>query len=253
MSDEQPSTPSQGAEAADVQASEPTSAEPKEGSSPGWWQRLFQRQPAAQEAETDGGESGEPSGASGRLSLTQEELDRRVQAETDRREAKRAQEARAAERKRLRDEDPWAYAQQEREAEQTQAQDTGIQQFFANVGLSHDRVSIDPLMEMLPTQERERIMKLEGAGQGLEGRKLVVSEAIKSLEKHWKAEGEKEAQGKLRQNPAFRKQVMAEHRSGFVEPELLPAFSGSATDRKVSDILRNFYGLPNPPKHNEAR
>lgn len=252
MADEQPTPPSQGAEAPDAAVSEPTSAEPQEGSSPGWWQRLFNRRPAAQETATEGEESSEPGSASKPLSLTQEELDRRVQAETDRREAKRAQEARAAERKRLRDEDPWAYAQQDREAEQTAEQDQGVQQFLHSVGQTHDRISIDPLMEALPLPERERIMKLQGAGQGLEGRRLVVNEALKSLAKHWKAEGEKEAEGKLRRNQAFRKQVMAENRVGFQEPELLPAFSGSSTDRKVSDLLRNYYGLPNPPRHNSA-
>lgn len=254
MQPEQPSTtPSQGAPAPDGAASEPTSDQPKEGSSPGWWQRLFSRRPAAQEANSDeGGESSDQASTSAPLKLTQEELDRRIQAETDRREAKRASEQRAAERKRLRDEDPWAYAQQEREAEQTAQQDSGLQSFFANVGVSHDRVSIDPIMELLPVEERERIMKIEGAGRGLEGRALVVREAMKSLEKHWKTEGEKEAAERLRRNSAFRKQVMAEHRSGFVEPELLPAFSGSATDKKVSEILRTYYGLPGPSRHNSA-
>jgi hypothetical protein len=93
-------------------------------------------------------------------------------------------------------------------------------------------------------------MKLEGAGTGLEGRKLVVGEALKALEKHWKAEGEREAEAKLRRNPAFRKQVLGESRGTAVEPELLPAFSGSATDRKVSDILRGYYGLGG--RHNNA-
>lgn len=249
---EQPSTPSEGVEAIDATASEPTSAEPKEGSSPSWWQRLLNRRPAAQETDSDSGESSQPSGASKPLSLTQEELDRRVQAETDRREAKRASEARAAERRRLRDEDPFAYAQQEREVEKTVEEQANLGNFFATVGAHHDRVAIDPLMMMLPPQERERIMKLEGAGRGLEGRQLVVSEAIKSLEKRWKAEGEKEAEANLRRNPAFRKQVLAENRGTFQEPELLPAYSGSSTDRKVSDMLRTYYGLPNAPRHNSA-
>jgi len=183
------------------------------------------------------------------VSLTQEELDRRVQAETDRREAKRAAEQRVAERRRLRDEDPWAYAEQDRTAEQSAMQDAGLQSFFANVGTQHDRIAIDPLMEMLPLAERQRIMAIEGAGRGLEGRKLVVSEALKSLEKHWKAEGEKEAQTKLRRNQAFRKQILAEARSGLVEPELLPAISSTQADKKVSDIFREYYGIG---RHNSA-
>lgn len=243
------STPSQDAPASDAASPEPVSDEPKQGSSPGWWQRLFNRRPAT-EADADGGESGEPESASEPLRLTREELDRRIQSETDRREAKRAAEARAAERKRLRDEDPWAYAEQDRQAEKAQETDQGLAGFFATVGLEHDKHSIDPLMEQLPVAERERIMKLEGAGKGLAGRKLVVQEALKSLEKHWKVEGEREAQDRLRRNPAFRKQVLAEGRGSLLEPELLPAVGSSAADRKVSDILRNYYGLQNG--HNSA-
>jgi hypothetical protein len=247
MADEQPNTPSEGAQSADVQTPEPTSDESQEGSSPGWWQRLFNRRPA-QEAGPGDGESGEP-GAASRLTLTQEELDRRIQSETDRREAQRAARQRAEERKKLRDTDPWAFAEQERQAEQTQEQDTHLRDFFSNVGVQHDRIAIDPLMEALPAPERQRIMGIDGAGRGLDGRKLVVNEALKSLEKHWKAEGEKEAEAKLRRNQAFRKQVLAEARGGIVEPDLLPAFSGSASDQKVSDILRGYYGVG---RHNSA-
>ena len=174
--------------------------------------------------------------------MTQEELERRVQSETDRREAQRAARARQDERKRLRDEDPWAYAAQDREAEQQQSQSQGLTEFFSNVGTQHDRISIDPLMEALPTRERQRIMGIEGAGKGLDGRKLVVSEALKSLEKHWKAEGEKEAQDKLRRNQAFRKQILSEARGGIAEPDLLPAFSPSPADKQMSDIFREYYG-----------
>lgn len=249
MQPEQPNTPSPDAQGTDVGSSEPTASTAQEGSSPGWWQRLFSRRPA-QEARADAQESEGPDGASEPLKLSQEELDRRVQAEADRREYARQAEQRKQERKRLRDEDPWAYAEQDRQAEKAQETDQGLAGFFATVGLEHDKHSIDPLMEQLPVAERERIMKLEGAGKGLAGRKLVVQEALKSLEKHWKVEGEREAQDRLRRNPAFRKQVLAEGRGSLLEPELLPAVGSSAADRKVSDILRNYYGLQNG--HNSA-
>lgn len=250
MQAEQPNTPSEGAvPAPDAAATEPASDQ-REGSSPGWWQRMFNRRPA-QETTTDDAESGQGDSASERLVLSREELDRRVQAETDRREAKRAADFRAAEKRRLRDEDPWAYAEQDRQAEQGQEQTQGIQQFFATVGTQHDRIAIDPLMEALPVAERERIMKIEGAGRGLDGRKLVVGEALKSLEKHWKAEGEQQAEVKLRRNPAFRKQLLAEGRGLAPEPELLPAYSSSAADRKVADLLRDFYGAGGA-RHNTA-
>ena len=249
MQPEQPNTPSEGAPPSpDAAAPEQASDESREGSSPSWWQRLFSRRPA-QETATEDEESGQPGSASQRVSLTQEELDRRVQAETDRREAKRAAEQRAAERRRLRDEDPWAFAQQEREAEQAQQQSAGVSDFFAGVGAQHDRYSIDPVMESLPLEERQRIMGIEGAGVGLEGRKLVVTEALKSLEKHWKEEGQREAESRLRRNPAFRKQLLAEARGQAVEPELLPASGPSAGDKKVAAIFRDFYGIGGPRRN----
>jgi hypothetical protein len=203
------------------------------------------------EATSDDGEPSQPGSTSKPLSLTQEELERRVQSETDRREAQRAARQRAEERKKLRDEDPWAYAEQERQAEQAQEQNASVTSFFANVGTQHDRVAIDPLMEALPLTERQRIMALQGAGVGLDGRKLVVNEALKALEKKWKADGEREAESKLRRNQAFRKQVLAETRGQFVEPELLPASSGSSADKKVADILRDYYGVGGA-RHNAA-
>jgi hypothetical protein len=250
MQPEQPNTPSQGVESApDAVAAEPVSDEPKEGSSPHWWDRLLNRRTT--EAPNDGGELGTDGQASSKLTLTQEELDRRIQAETDRREAKRLQEARAAERRKLRDEDPWQFAQREREAEQQQQQTQGLASFFADIGTQHDRVAIDPLMEMLPMSERERIMKLEGAGVGLQGRNLIVREALKSLQKQAQTQAERDAEAKLRRNPAFRKQVLSESRQGFADPDLLPASAPSASDKKVADILRDYYGVGGA-RHNTA-
>lgn len=249
MADEQPNTPSEGAQPPDAAPAESVSDESREGSSPGWWSRLFNRRPA-EEAATEDGESTAARSASQGLTLTQEELDRKVQAETDRREAARAQRQRVEERKKLRDTDPWAFAEQDRQVETAQEQDHSVATFFHSVGSQHDRVAIDPLMESLPATERQRIMNIDGAGIGLDGRKLVVSEALKSLEKHWKAEGEKEAEGRLRRNQAFRKQVLSEARGGQVEPEILPAYSSSGIDQKVSDILRGFYGVA---RHNESK
>jgi len=249
MADEQPNTPSEGAQSPDAAPPEPASDESREGSSPGWWQRLFNRRPA-QESTSEDEESAKPSASASKLPQTQEELERRVQAETDRREAQRAARQRMEERKKLRDTDPWAYAEEDRQAEQAQEQTAGLQQFFGTVGLQHDRIAIDPLMEMLPIPERQRIMNIEGAGRGLEGRKLVVNEALKSLEKHWKAEAEREAEANLRRNQAFRKQILSESRGQIVEPDLLPAYSSSGADKKVSDILRNFYGVG---RHNEYK
>lgn len=243
MQPEQPNTPSTDVQTSDAPVAEASSQEQPEGSSPGWWQRLFHREPAPQETETAAQDSQSADAASKTLALTQEELERRIQSEADRREAKRNQEARAKAKRDLRDKDPWAYAQMEREDEQVQDQTVGVQQFFSNIGTAHDRVSIDPLVLSLPEQERQRILAIEGAGSGLEGRKLVVSESLKALEKHWKAEGAKEAESRLRRNSAFRKQVLTEVRGTSPEPELLPSAGGGGSDDGVSAILRGYYGL----------
>ncbi len=239
MSPEQPNTPSTDVQPSDAAAVETSSDEQREGSSPSWWQRLFTRR-TSEEAPTESGDSQETESASQKLNLTTEELERRIQAETDRREAKRAQDAKRQARKELRDKDPWAYAEQDRQEEQQAEQSAGMSSFFANVGSAHDRVSIDPIVEALPKAEVERIMKLQGAGVGLDGRKLVVAEALKSLEKHWRAAGARDAEAKLRRNPAFRKQVLNEGRATAVEPDLLP---GTATESgsDVSALLRNYY------------
>jgi hypothetical protein len=192
----------------------------------------------------------EPSAEADKLVLDQQELERRIQAETDRREAKRLRDAKVAERRKLRDEDPWKYAEEERKAEEAANSDAGIMQLFANVGVEHDRVSIDPMFQKLPEPERQRILKIEGAGRGLEGRKLIVDESLKALEKHWKAEGAKDAEARLRRNPAFRKQVLAEIRGDVPEPELLPsgpASNGRTSNQEVNDMLRGQVGIHQEP------
>ncbi len=240
MSPEQPNTPSADVQTSDAAPVESGSDEQREGSSPHWWQRLFNRD-TGPEATSEGGDQAKADAASQTLNLTTEELERRVQAETDRREAKRRQDERVRARKELRDKDPWAYAEEERQEEKIAEQTNGTRDFFANVGSAHDRVSIDPLVEALPKPEVERIMKLQGAGVGLDGRKLVVNEALKALEKHWRAEGAKDAEGKLRRNPAFRKQVLNEGRATAVEPELLPGAASDGDGEGVSALLRNYY------------
>lgn len=242
MADEQPHTPSAEPQAVDAAPSPPSSAEPEsQGSSPAWWQRMFRRR-GDPDPETSGADS-EAESASSKLSLSQEELDRRIQAETDRREAKRAEQARARARRDLRDSDPWQYAEQERQAEQQQEGNAQMQSFLANIGVEHDRHTIDPLFLALPKADQDRIRKLDGAGVGLAGRRLVVDETLKALEKHWRAQGATDAETRLRRNPAFRKQVLAEMRGQSIEPDLLPAAGPSEADRTVSALLRRHYNL----------
>ena len=240
----QPTTP-------DPSAQPPSDATPPEASSDAveptsepapWWRRLWRGRGADEGVETDT-ETTPPQPTSTTISLTQEELDRKIQAETDRREAKRAAQALADRKRKLRDEDPWAYAEEDRKAEQSQSANQQVGDLFANIGREHDKYTLDPLLASVPQAEQQRILALEGAGAGLDGRKLIVTEALKSLEKHWKAEGARDAEARLRKNSAFKKQLLAEMRGQTREPEFLPSGNGSSeSDRNVSDILRSQLG-----------
>lgn len=243
MADEQPNTPSADVQASDAAVAESGSDERSEGSSPHWWQRMFNRQPATESINDSGDKKTEPAASSNVLALTPEELERKIQSETDRREAKRAQEARIAARRKLRDEDPFAYAQVEKQEEEIGSANTSVQSFIGNLATHHDKVSIDPVVELLPEAERKRILAMEGVGTGLEGRKTLVTESLKALEKHWRAEGAKEAESKLRRNSAFRKQVFSEFRGGTTEPDLLPGAASTPADETVSALLRSHYRL----------
>jgi hypothetical protein len=235
----QPAEPSSVEPSADVQAAE-TGSISERPASRNFLQRLFRGGRGSEEPESQ--DQPEPAETSSAITLTQEELDRRVQAETDRREAKRHAQGLAERRRKLRDEDPWAYAEEERKAEQSAQLDAQNGEILGSIGATHDRFTVDPVVLALPETERNRIMALDGAGIGLEGRKLIVEEGLKALEKHWKAEGARDAEDKLRRNPAFRKQVLSEFRRGQSEPEFIGSGAPSAADKNVSNLLRGQLG-----------
>jgi hypothetical protein len=229
--------------------------EPSEDRS--WWSRFLHTRghhadQSPEVSPSDAINGSEPIASPRSVTLTEEELNDRVtrQAQSlhDREIARRNREVAEAERKRLRDEDPFTYAQQEREREDTdqvrQQQTVQLLGLLGHVGRQHDAVSVDPIVNALPAKERERILNLPNAGQGLPGRKLIVDEALKSYGRQEYERGYREAQAKLRKDPAFRKSVMSEYRGGYEEPELYPG-NGSPqeglADDNVSSILRRQY------------
>jgi|SRR5215471_4806178 len=203
------------------------------------WLRRLWRGRGAEEEENDSSQEPSPAVPASAISLTQEEFEKRIQAETDRRENKRRELAQLEHRRKLRDEDPYAYAEQDRQFEQRALSDAQVSTMFSQIGAVHDRYSVDPLVQSLPEAERQRILSIEGAGSGLDGRKLIVEESLKALEKIWRAEGAKDAEDRLRKNPAFRKQLLGEVRKGMSEPEFVSSGAPSAADKNVSDILRS--------------
>ena len=247
------SVPSEPVAVSDAAQTEQRSSEAKD-TSPNLWQRLFGAHPKASgESETstqDASSAEQPSPKT--LSIPEDELERRIQAETDRREAKRQKDAIAkAEQERRQaverkldpsspEYDPYAGTEERARLQaETQAQE-GFQSLLANVGKHYDEATLDVVVQQVPPAERERIFKLEGAGVGLNGRKLIMAESLKALEKHWKSEGAREAESKLRESPIFRKKVFAEHRGTVEEPELLPAGSGNGKDDFMENIFADY-------------
>lgn len=242
-------TPSTDVREPDDRAQDTESSDETEerSSSSSWWHRIAGRLfgEGAEDEPSDEEPQQTPDQSSVRT-LTEEELQKFVQAEVDRRESKRQREAEAAERKRLRDEDPWQYAEAERSAEAVAEQDNKLNELLQGIGAAHDQVTLLPLMQTLPQAEQQRLMALPNAGVGTDGRKLLTTEALKSLEKHWRAEGAKDAESKLRRNQSFRKQLLSEFQGGAPEPELLPAGSARAngtSSEQVNDMLRRQIGI----------
>jgi hypothetical protein len=226
----------------------------------GWWSRFLHTRGHHTAAPQDDSPATEQNGehsiaqTSGprSVTLTEEELNARIQRGAqslhDRETARRNRENAEAERRRLRDEDPYRFAQQDKQREDDaalrQQQTEQLMTLLGHVGKQHDAVSIDPIINALPEPERRRILDLPTAGQGLPGRKLVVDEALKAYSRQEYERGYRDAQAKLRKDPVFRKSVLSELRGTYQEPEL---YSGNGSpqegleDDNVSSILRRQY------------
>lgn len=225
----------------DGDSGESRSTEVEESKAPTIFERFFKRGPqqkpegATPEPPADAASTA----ATSTVTLTKEELDRRVQAETDRREAKRQRDnVDRAERERREaierkldpnapEYDPYSGTEERDRLKSEEQAGQQFTTFLGDIGKQHDSATLDVLTAALPAPELDRIMKIEGVGVGLDGRRLLVTEGLKALEKHWRSQGAKDAEDRLRGNPIFRKQVFAEARDQVQEPELLPA-NGSA-------------------------
>jgi hypothetical protein len=244
--------------AGETPPSNATVEEPSEDRS--WWSRFLHTRGHHVDQSTEVSPTDAQSGSDAAIApaqtavtLTEEELNERVarQAQSlhDREVARRNRENAQAERARLRDENPGAYVQLEKDEEQAtrtrQVQAGQLMQLLGHVGRQHDAVSIDPIVNALSERERERILAMPEAGQGLPGRKLIVDEALKTYGRQEYERGFREAQAKLRKDPVFRKSVLAEQRGQYEEPELYPGDGGASTsglgDANVSSILRRQY------------
>lgn len=163
---------------------------------------------------------------------TQQELDRLVQAETDRRLAKqqaddaarrKAQEAQAEKDREieLRRTQPFEYARHMEQKEQDLAAAqketerlTGVvkEQLF-----HYDRNVLDTLVLALPEPERPKVLSPK---PGIEGRKETAENTLKALRSSWLAEGRASAKDALMKDQVFIKEILARYGGQSPEPEV---------------------------------
>ncbi len=192
-----------------------------------------------QQADPKPGEGGEQQPF--KVFATEEEYKRDIQAEQDRREAVRAdrEKARIAteNRKRLRTEDPEAFARLDEQDEAERERSQAIASELAT-GLSgnlidiYDAEFIVPAIAMLPEDKRqEAIDKVTS----LQGRKDVLADVFDHVREDahakGKAEGIKEAEARLRGNPAFAKSVQREVRAETDSPDIVEAGSSNGNSK----------------------
>lgn len=137
-----------------------------------------------------------------------------IEAEINRRvELRLAEERRKAEEERLRElrrKDPVAYAEEQEKRELVEQHYQALSNALKETVTLYDRNILDPIVEALPKEARDALLKTKRAG--IDGRKALVRDALKELEKHWKDQGAKEAEARLRKSKSFRKELLAELR-----------------------------------------
>lgn len=196
--------------------------------------------------------------------FSNDQVTRRVQAEVDRREAKRKrdqavadkqtqdQQTRAAQRAEqerldaLAREDPYQFAEESLAQKQANERAEQFSTLLRNTATEFDRHLLDPVMTLLPAQEQQRIL---GQGvHGLEGRSAAMQEGLRTLQARWQTEGSQRARAdllktadqdpeirqRLLANPAVRKQLLAELRGSDEDPDVIE--SRPSGDRGRGDM-----------------
>lgn len=204
---------------------------------------------AAQDASDQAGQTANKSDDADRLVLTKEELERRIQAEVDRRENERkAREARrraqeeAEERKRrrreLRQQDPFEFARLDEEEERAQEQQQALAQALTNVTQQYDTAVILPLWEAVPETARTEIAK-HVPDDPFEARSYLVKECLKA----YRQAVEQELKASLRKSPTLRKELLAELRSELEAPEVIEGSEEGPPPADPDVLLRRLAGI----------
>lgn len=172
------------------------------------------------------------------LTMTPEQFQRSVQAETDRRLAKQAADERARkareEEQYLRRNDPLEYVRRLDEAEQTQQVQAERQR--EAVGLleqqlhHYDRGVLDTLVGALPEKARTSILKSVNP-EGIPGRTELAKQSLKALQQYWQHQGRETARQQLLKDQTFIKEVLARYGGSPGEVDPTPALPPSAAGR----------------------
>lgn len=189
---------------------------------------------------------------------TDERVRRRVQAETDRRESKRqaeqaaksARDSVAARQQKLEamarpssgEFDPWTREQEIAKDEQIRTATEAYSRDIERVATTFDQAVLDPLMERVPDAERSRILGLDGAGVGWQGRSLIVRESLDVLLKAARAEGAKAERERIRKDPVTRKLALVDRRADEDEPDDVPAANGAPRGADMNAWIRGARG-----------
>lgn len=189
--------------------------------------------------------------------VSDEELDRLVQAETDRREARRQQQA-----ERRANDPSRRIAELEQQAHETRKDDPykandlfdeaaalrSTQEFLGGLVGAYDAATLDVLKAAVPEASRAAVFASDDSVDPLEDRKAQMGRALDALKQQWKADGVAEFQKKLRadtvEGRALRQQTLLEQGEGEpdTEPELLvtatPVRNGRSTNDQANEAIR---------------
>lgn len=209
--------------------------------------------PASAEPGTPGGSPASTSSqqqnqqAPGTFILTQDEIDRRVQSETDRRIARANRDSRARaeqeEDERLLNSDPYGYAKRVRERKALEQDQRKVSETSQELAVSTlralDASVLDPMMHLLPAEVSDRLLK-ENDPVGVPGRGKLASAALGALREHFTAEGVKSARDALLNDQVFIKEVLARYGGQAPEVEHVPAAGPSDAPQNAEATMNEW-------------